>query len=340
MVVHFTPWNPEKNMFRMVEKLYESSKIFDMVDDGDLVAVKLHVGEWGAVNTPEPIFIHGIVERVKSRGGKPFLTDSCTYYRGMRNNAVDHAANALANGYNSAPFISADGLRGENGVRVATRGVLDAVDVAGVIAGADAMVVVTHAKGHPTACFGGAVKNVGMGCTTREAKLVQHRCVELRVDPERCTGCGTCVEVCPYQIPKIVDGKAVIDSPRCMRCPICSSNCPSGAIKIEKRENIDKALASAVYAVLSTFKPGKVCYITFAKGITPLCDCVPGSGRPIHPDLGVYVSNSIIEVDAAVLKHLAPVLDARHGGDSWAQIKELKKLGLEGSLDPEVIEIK
>lgn len=340
MVVHFTRWDPTRNMLRMVEKVYEASKVFDVVEEGDLVAIKLHVGEWGSINTPEPIFIHRIVERVKSLGGKPFLTDSCTYYRGMRSNAVDHAANAMANGYSSAPFISADGLRGENGVRVATRGILNEIDVAGAIAEADAMVVVTHAKGHPTASFGGAVKNVGMGCTTREAKLVQHRCVELRVDLESCTGCGTCVEVCPYEIPKIVDGKAVIDSPYCMRCPICSSNCPSGAIEIRGRENIDRALASAAYAVLSTFKPGKVCYITFARGITPFCDCVPSCGEPIHPDLGVYVSRSIIEVEAAVLKQLAPVLDARHGGDSWTQVKELKKFGLDGSLDPEVVEIR
>ena len=55
---------------------------------------------------------------------------------------------ALMNGFNMAPFIVADGLKSENYQLVKTKGVLEEIEVAGVIAQADAMIVVSHCKGH------------------------------------------------------------------------------------------------------------------------------------------------------------------------------------------------
>ncbi|MCK4807879.1 MAG: 4Fe-4S binding protein, partial [Candidatus Aegiribacteria sp.] len=44
------------------------------------------------------------------------------------------------------------------------------------------------------------------------------------------TGCGECVEVCPYGAIEVIDGDAVIDPSLCHFCYRCVEQCPEGAI--------------------------------------------------------------------------------------------------------------
>ncbi len=232
MTVYFTPWDTHRNLMEEAEFLYDKAGTFGCIAKGDLVAIKLHVGELGNPNYVQPFFVHDIVRRVKEAGGKPFLTDSTTYYRANRNNAYDHMLNALTHGFSMAPFIVADGLRGENYRTVRTKGILKEIEVAGAIAEADSMIVITHVKGHELAGFGGAIKNLGMGCTSQAGKLRQHRTVDLEIDESKCIGCGKCKEACPKQLPDIIEGKAHNTSKECMRCPMCIGECPMEAIRL------------------------------------------------------------------------------------------------------------
>lgn len=53
------------------------------------------------------------------------------------------------------------------------------------------------------------------------------------VDKAKCTGCGTCVEVCPMQVFKVEKGKSVVKKPgECIACRACEAQCPAEAIKI------------------------------------------------------------------------------------------------------------
>jgi len=54
-----------------------------------------------------------------------------------------------------------------------------------------------------------------------------------KVDPEKCTGCGTCVDECPTDAIKMVDDKAVVDEEECVDCGACVDVCPSEAITLE-----------------------------------------------------------------------------------------------------------
>ena len=340
MTVHLVPWDTSRNLLSRTEKLYEAAGTLDCVSEGDLVAVKLHVGELGNPYYVQPFFVHQIVQKIREAGGKPFLTDSNTYYLAQRNNAVDHFQTAAANGFGFCQFISAEGLRSESGRLVKTKGILKEVEVSGAIAEADAMIVVSHDKGHALTGFGGAVKNMGMGCTTRAGKLRQHRTVGLKIDESKCNGCGLCRKVCEMSLPEIVGKKAKNVSKECMRCPVCAEACPKGAISLIEKNNLGKALASASYGVLSTFKKNKVSYVSFAENITQFCDCVPSPGHIVMDDIGIFASDSPVSVDAAFLQNMDhKIFDEAYDVDSWEQVKELKALGIPGELKPKIKEV-
>jgi uncharacterized Fe-S center protein len=322
LTVHLVPWDTSRNLLKEANRLYDAAGTFDCVEEGDLVAVKLHVGELGNPNYVQPVFVHEIIRRVKELGGKPFLTDSNTYYRAQRNNAYDH-------------MNTADWLRSENFQLVKTSGILDQIEVAGAIAQADAMIVVTHCKGHELSGFGGAIKNLGMGCTSKAGKLRQHRTVGLKIDTSKCSGCGKCKEVCEMHLPEIIEGKACNTSSECMRCPMCIDNCPMDAISFIDQENICRALASAALGVLSTFKPRKISYVSFARGITPYCDCLPNPGQATLKDVGIFAADSPVSIDGAFLESIDCKRLNEHV-DCMVQVKEAAALGIAGEIKPEI----
>jgi uncharacterized Fe-S center protein len=340
VTVHYVPWNANKNLLEEAQRLYEQAGTFDCIQNGDLVAIKLHVGELGNPNYVQPFFIHDIVRMVKEAGGKPFLTDSNTYYKANRQNAYDHMNTALMNGFSMAPFIVADGLKSENYRTVKTRGILSEIEVSGAIAEADVMIVISHNKGHELSGFGGAIKNLGMGCTPRVGKLRQHRTVGIAIDESKCKGCGKCKETCIFSLPEIIEGKAHLTSPLCMRCSMCRDECPMHAISFTNKENLCKALASAAYGVLSTFQPNKVAYVSFAKDISKYCDCLTAPGENIMPDLGIFASDSPVSIDAAFLSMVDyKVFNELSSVDCMLQVTEAKSLGIAGEVKPETIKL-
>jgi uncharacterized Fe-S center protein len=327
-------------MLKKCRKLYRESGVFDVIEKGDLVAIKLHVGEYGNPHHIKPVFVKEIVEEIVERGGKPFLTDTNTLYKVRRHNAVEHEHTAWAHGFAGiAPFVVADGLKGENARKVPTKGILKEVEVAGALAEADAMIVVTHGKGHGAAGVGGAIKNLGMGGTTPKGKMAQHSSVGLEVHDENCEGCGKCEDACHMDAITIVDDKVKVDEEECMCCGFCVDACENEALELGNRNNICKALASAAYGVLSTFKPGKVAYITFAINISELCDCASNPGHIVHPDIGVFASTSAVSIDSALMNIIGKKLGEMHDIDPHLQPRTLKELGLEGELDPGVKEL-
>lgn len=339
--VYFTEWSQTANMLQKTEALCEQAGIFDVVDSNDKVAIKLHVGELGNPNYVRPFFVKSVVDGVRARGGKPFLTDTTTYYPLQRNNAVDHMETAIANGFGFAPFIVADGLMSENGITVQSPDpLLSEIEVAGAVFHADAMIVISHLKGHPLAGFGGAIKNLGMGAVTKKTKLAQHRLLDLVIDEDLCQGCGVCAEACWFNLPRVENDVAVIDSPDCMRCPICSNACPEGAIRLESRDDLPKGLAVAAKGVLDTFDQGKVSYLNFANDVSTVCDCAPVAGNKFIQDVGVFASHSALSIDAAGVETIdVQHLNEVHGVNSGHQISVLEELDEGGSSSPELITV-
>jgi len=54
----------------------------------------------------------------------------------------------------------------------------------------------------------------------------------VKINQEKCTGCGLCVEVCPVEAISMEDDKAKIDAEKCVDCGQCVEECPNEAINM------------------------------------------------------------------------------------------------------------
>ena len=219
-----------------VQRLFDAAGFGSCIRHHDRTAVKLHFGELGNDSYINPVFVRQVVEKIKSAEALPFVTDSNTLYLGSRSNAVDHITTAILHGFDyavvGAPVIIADGLCGKNVARVPIgQKHFHTVSIAGDIAAADSMIVMSHFKGHEVAGFGGAIKNLAMGCAPPEGKRAQHQARPF-VMKDRCIGCGKCVKVCPKSAIKLAREKSTINHTLCIGCFECMTVCPEHAIDI------------------------------------------------------------------------------------------------------------
>jgi uncharacterized Fe-S center protein len=306
--VYFTDFRakPKRSILDKVGDLLNRVKLNTKIRKNDLVAIKLHFGEMGNTAYLRPIFLRAVADKVKVAGGRPFLTDTNTLYKGSRSDSVDHLTTAMLNGFDyscvGCPIIIADGLRGGSGIKVPIKGkILKETSIAREIADADAMVVVTHFKAHELSGFGGTLKNIGMGCATREGKLVQHSNVAPEINARTCVGCKTCVPYCPVEAITVQDKKAFINAKKCIGCGECIIICPSKAIEIQWQQSPDifqKKMVEYACGALKG-KEKKAVFLSFVMQVSPACDCYPHSDAPIVKDIGILASIDPVAVDAA-----------------------------------------
>lgn len=288
-----------------VRRLFAKAGFQNFIHPNDLVAIKLHFGERGNDGYINPVFVRPVVDEIKQQEGKPFVTDTNTLYSGERHNAVDHMTVALEHGFNYAvlncPLIIADGLKSENYKHVEINlKHFKTAKIASDIVNADSMIVMSHVKGHPMAGFGGAVKNLAMGCAPAGGKEDQHS-FRPTVNQAECIGCGKCAKVCPVQAISLTDHKAFINKSICIGCGQCVTTCPVQAIKPGDESDMAsfvERVTEYAFAAVKT-KPGRVGYINFLNNITPDCDCFPYSDAPIVPDIGILASTDPVAIDKA-----------------------------------------
>ena len=306
--VYFTDMRTghRENLFVKLERLLDIAGLDDIVKGGDLTALKVHFGEKGGHAYIRPTFLRRIADRARALGGKPFLTDSCTLYPGERKEAASALVCGIENGFDyavaGAPLVMCDGLRGHSARRIPVSGeVLKEVDIALGILEADALIVVSHFKCHELTGFGGAIKHLGMGCSSREGKMEQHSNVAPRVAEKYCTACAACLKVCVHNAIRFIEGKAAIDEDKCVGCGRCISVCEETAIRIQWNEAPSLVMKKmAEYARGALFgKKGKALFVNFITQVSPACDCYGHSDAPIVPDLGIVAGTDPVAVDQA-----------------------------------------
>ena len=335
-----------------VNSLYEKADLGNCVEKKDLVALKIHFGEKGNVTHIPAKFTIPIIKNIHKNGGKPFFTDTNVLYRSSRADAVSHLKLAEEHGFSinkcGAPVIITDGLRGSNEIEVNINGkIFNNVFIATEAITANAMFVITHVTGHIATGLGGVLKNLGMGLASRKGKLRQHSSVKPWIDKPKCTSCEQCIQWCPENAIKLVDGKAFIKTEICIGCGECLAVCRFDAVKYNwkiSNDDLQKKVAEHALGAV-TNKAGKVAYISFLINITKDCDCFGTVQKPVMPDIGILASKDPLAVDQASLD-----LIKRYSGgkslrelsypdiDETVQLSHAQKIGL-GSRDYELIEI-
>lgn len=313
-----------------LKKLIKAAGIADIDMDGKFVAIKMHFGEHGNLSFLRPNYARAVVDVVKELGGKPFLTDCNTMYPGYRKNALEHLYCAWENGFTpltvGCPIIIGDGLKGTDDVDVPVEGgeYVKAAHIGRAVMDADIIISLTHFKGHEEAGFGGAIKNLGMGCGSRAGKKDQHSSGRAFVDQDRCRGCRKCQKECANEglVFDEASRKMNVDLQHCVGCGRCLGACNFDAIKfLDSNANdlLGRKMAEYTKAVVDG-RPQF--HISLIVDVSPNCDCHQENDAPILPNIGMFASFDPLAIDQACVDAClaaTPIRDSSLGDNIHAE---------------------
>ncbi|MEK6796339.1 MAG: DUF362 domain-containing protein [Spirochaetota bacterium] len=307
--VFFTPCTHDGgDVTARISALLSAVELGSLITKGSLIALKTHFGEEGNTTHVAPRHIRAFVDHVKSLGGLPYLTETSVLYKSQRMNAVAHTILAYSHGFTyeavGAPIIMSDGLRGNLEREVDVNGdYYRKVPIAADAVSPDAMIVISHATGHLAAGLGAALKNLGMGLSSRKGKLNQHSKSKPHIDREECTACEACIRNCPVNAIALHDGKARIDEAICIGCGECITVCAFSAVGFRwdgASADLQKKMAEHAAGVIKGME-GKLVYCNFLTNMTKDCDCISEDEKPIIPDIGILASRDPVAIDMATL---------------------------------------
>ena len=297
---------PGVSLLNKLEKLMRTAGIGEINFERKLVAIKMHFGEPGNLAFLRPNYAKVVADVVKSLGGVPFLTDCNTLYPGRRKNALEHLDAAYENGFSplstGCQVIIGDGLRGNDDVEVPVEGAeyIQTAKIGKAIMEADVIISLSHFKGHEQTGFGGAIKNLGMGCGSRRGKMEQHAQGKPMVAPRRCVGCRRCATQCAHgAITFGEDRQASIDWDKCVGGGRCIAVCNTDAIRPGNdaaMEELGCRMAEYAKAVVDG-RPQF--HISLVIDVSPYCDCHGENDLPIVPDVGMFASFDPVALDQA-----------------------------------------
>lgn len=317
--VHFLPAqisavSYEATLLKRFRDLLDELRPEQAFGPRDKIAVKISVGGPDSYTTAHPQFIRTLVERFRGTDNFVYVVDEHRLVR-----------TAWQRGYTQetvgAPIYPISGVvdRYHEEREITDSRYFDRIKVAGTIAHADGLIVVSHAKGHASAGFGGALKNLGIGCVAQETRNHIH------------TFEG-------HDFWRRENAEAAAEPHKAL------------AEGVARGRYFSEALARSAVEVLSFLDPAKVLCLNVATNIHPYCDCWGLSSPAFVPDLGLFLGSDPAEVDAACLdaiqkapalsealpEFLTPAqaeetesghrLECLHGKNPWHQITEFRRL--------------
>lgn len=305
--VYFTNFHTsfQENVPQKLERLIKQAGIGEIDFLNKYAAIKMHFGEPGNLAFLRPNFPAVVVKVIKELGGKVFLTDCNTLYVGGRKNALDHLDTAFVNGFTplstGCQVIIADGLKGTDEVLVPVVNgeYVKEAKIGRAVMDADILISLNHFKGHEATGFGGALKNLGMGCGSRAGKMEMHSAGKPYVIEEQCIGCGRCAKVCAHDAPQLKNHKMTIDQNKCVGCGRCIGVCPMDAITPAGDET-NSILNCKIAEYAKAVCDARPCFhINIVMDVSPNCDCHAENDIPIVPDVGMFASFDPVALDMA-----------------------------------------
>ncbi|MDR0841157.1 MAG: DUF362 domain-containing protein [Christensenellaceae bacterium] len=340
----FSRYDIDQTLPSRFERLLQKSELGDMVQ-GKTVAIKIHVGDRMTFSTIPPVFLRILVNFVQAHGGDCFICDHAIAERQPENRGYTQSTLGC-------PVLDDCGhLNKYYYTKQVELRTLQHVDIAGYIHDADVLIDFSHVKGHGACGYGGACKNIAMGCVSTRTRQEEHGLEGgLEWDADKCVRCNACIEGCNHHANSFnSQGEYEVFYHDCTLCQHCLKVCPTGAIRAigHNYTEFQQGLALCTKTVLDTFAPGHVFYINLLAQITILCDCWGFTTPSLVPDIGIMASSDIVAIEQASLdaikyENLIPVglpkghvlgdtghlFERIHGKDPFVQIAMLEKYGL------------
>lgn len=319
----------ESTPFKAV-KLLRDAGIETLFKPGDTVGIKIHSGEFGNSLNLRPHWISYIVDEVKRLGGFPIVIESNINPWGQhtgRTDTVTHRKTLTRHGITEetmgCPVSVGDTFMDVEGVKCEVpHGVyLNYSYMSTHMANLDAVIVVSHFKGHAMGVFGGAVKNVGIGMASARGKLtthfVNHPTYGIRaakVNDEFAQNAlqqpsPNLIDIlqkeCAFGVYEVKDGRVEIHKDRCVQCGSCFFEaCFSGLMSLPEDflATTPMAIADSAAGFINHIGKDKWMFVNYAFDLTPGCDCNTFHDRPMLPNIGTFVSKDPVAVDMACLE--------------------------------------
>ena len=309
--------------------------------------IKMHLGGGTGFTTIHPFFTRKLVEAVKAAGATSvFITDS----PGSVEHAVERGYTAETVGCPLLPLSGATDRYFQVCPVTPPFGAFREVSIGGEVLAAEALIDFSHVKGHGACGFGGASKNLSMGCVTQPSRGALHALEGgLEWDDKRCTRCKKCAEHCPNQAISFNEGRFEVFYHNCKYCQHCVLICPAKALRMQggRYRDFQRGMALTTKAVLEHFAPEQRLFINLLMNVTIFCDCWGMTTPALVPDIGILAGSDIVAIEQASLdlvrtEDLIPgalppgwtlgasghLFERVHGKDPHAVVEFLAELGL------------
>ncbi|MGN0767691.1 MAG: DUF362 domain-containing protein [Christensenellales bacterium] len=346
----FNRFDADQTLPARFKRLLEASTLAEIVKKKS-VAIKMHVGDNLTYSTIPPVFVRILVDFLHEHEANCFVCDHAIaqrkpWQRGYTESILGCPVLDVCGHLDKYYYTKEAGYK-----------TLREIDVAGYINDADFLVDFSHVKGHGACGYGGACKNIAMGCVTQRTRAQIHGLQGgIAWDEEKCVHCSACINSCNHNANRFKDGNYRVNYHNCTLCQHCVKVCPTSAIKLTRNDfhEFQKGMAVCTKTVLDTFEPKNAYFINVLTAITVLCDCWGLTTPSIVPDIGILASDDIVAVERAsldavktenlitagipegmILGESGHLFERIHGKDPFVQVRELEHLGL-GTQDYEI----
>jgi uncharacterized protein len=269
-------------------------KAFSRIDSSvtGKVGVKVHFGEEGNTNFLSPELSRLLVTTYQGT-----YVESNVLYVGKRRYTESHKQLARDHGFVYAPVDILDDS-GEMEIPVEMKH-FKVIRAPKGLDNYGTYIIFSHFKGHGSAGFGGAIKNVGMGMAAISGKMAQHAStVPLLRDTTRCTRCYLCTDACPVDAIKLDPVR--IDTAKCIGCGACIGVCPERIFNVPWRSTEESVFQERMVEYTKGMIDGRnFLYVNVLANIARECDCAGRSSKPFTEDIGILASTDILAIEAA-----------------------------------------